>query len=301
MRYYFMIIKVEVSQNRLDKFLAENTDFSRSTIKKMIEEKLVFVNGVNVKANYKVKENDVIKYNELPEESYDVLPVNIPIEIIYEDEDVLVVNKPSGMVVHPAPGHYDDTLVNALLYHIKDLSLINGVKRPGIVHRIDKETSGLLMVAKNDVAHKSLVEQLMDKTVSRKYVAIVHGIIPHDRGRINAPIGRDPRSRMLMTTIENGKEAVTHFDVLKRFADFSLIECRLETGRTHQIRVHMKYIGYPLLGDPQYGRRRDDFTHGQYLHAKSLGFYHPVTDEWLEFECDEPDVFKAKLKELEQS
>lgn len=286
------------SQIRLDKYLTEETEFSRATVKKMIEESLVTVNGSVVKANYKMKEDDVIEYFELPEVSLDIVPSDIPISIVYEDEDVLVVNKASGMVVHPAPGHHDDTLVNALLYHVKDLSTINGVKRPGIVHRIDKDTSGLLMVAKNDVAHASLVQQLQDKTVERKYIALVHGVIPHDKGRINAPIGRDPKNRLNMTVLHGGKEAVTHFEVLQRFDKYTLIECRLETGRTHQIRVHLKYIGYPLAGDPQYGRKKDDFSWGQYLHAKTLGFQHPTRDEWIDFTAEIPSEFYTKLDEI---
>lgn len=293
-----MIISVEKDKIRLDKYLAEELDFSRSTIQKMITEGLVIVNGEVAKANYKVKVNDEIEYFELPEENVDILPVDIPINIVYEDQDVIVVNKETGMVVHPANGHYDDTLVNALLFHIKDLSLINGVRRPGIVHRIDKDTSGLLMIAKNDNAHQSLVSQLQDKTVERKYITLVHGVIPHDYGKINAPIGRDPKDRKKMTTIEGGKEAVTHFKVLDRFDEFTLVECRLETGRTHQIRVHLKYIGYPVVGDPMYGRRKVIGNDGQFLHAKTLGFDHPVTNEYMEFDSELPAFFKDFLEEI---
>ncbi len=294
------MIKINEEKNnvRVDKYLAEVLDFSRSTIQKMIAEQLVTVNGEVVKANYKLKTNDEVEYSELPEENIEVLPVDIPIEIVYEDEDVIVVNKESGMVVHPAHGHYDDTLVNALLFHIKDLSTINGVKRPGIVHRIDKETSGLLMIAKNDLAHQSLSSQLQDKLVERKYVTLVHGIIPHEFGKINAPIGRDANDRKKMATVEGGKEAVTHFKVLERFEEFTLVECRLETGRTHQIRVHMKFAGFPVVGDPIYGRRKVIGKDGQFLHAQTLGFDHPRTDEYMEFESELPEFFTKFLENL---
>lgn len=216
----------------------------------------------------------------------------------YEDHDVIVVNKPRGMVVHPAPGHLSGTLVNGILAHCKDLSGINGVMRPGIVHRIDKDTSGLLMIAKNDVAHESLVEQLVNKTVTRKYQAIVHGIIPHDYGTIEAPIGRDKNDRQKMAVVDNGKHAVTHFRVIERYKDYTHVECVLETGRTHQIRVHMKYIGYPLAGDPKYGPRKTLENDGQVLHAGILGFIHPRTKEYLEFEAPLPDDFKQILELL---
>jgi 23S rRNA pseudouridine1911/1915/1917 synthase len=220
------------------------------------------------------------------------------LEIYYEDADVLVVNKPRGMVVHPAPGHTSGTLVNGLMHHCTDLSGINGVMRPGIVHRIDKDTSGLLMVAKNDMAHESLVNQLVAKTVTRRYKAIVHGVIPHDKGTIDAPIARDKKERQSMTVDENGKHAVTHFQVLERFKDFTLVECRLETGRTHQIRVHMKYIGYPLAGDPKYGPKKTLDMNGQALHAGILGFDHPRTGEYIQFEAPIPEVFEETLNIL---
>ncbi|MEE3307571.1 RluA family pseudouridine synthase, partial [Sharpea azabuensis] len=230
-----------------------------------------------------------------------IAPENIPLDVVYEDHDVIVVNKPSGMIVHPSAGIYSGTLVNALLYHCDDLSSINGVNRPGIVHRIDKETSGLLMVAKNDKAHRSLSAQLEEHSVIRRYVALVHGVIPHNKGRIVAPIGRDPDDRQKMAvTDKNAKEAITNFTVLERFDDMTLIECRLETGRTHQIRVHMQYIGYPVYGDPKYGRRSDDTSHGQYLHAKILGFKHPTTGEQMLFEAKLPDYFEEKIEELRQ-
>ncbi len=291
---------VEEKGIRIDKYLTETLDFSRSTIKKMITDGYVLVNGESVKANYKIKLGEEITYEELPEEEIDILPVELPLNIVYEDEDVIIVNKDTGMVVHPANGHYNDTLVNALLFHIKDLSLINGVKRPGIVHRIDKDTSGLLMVAKNDKAHQSLVAQLQDKTVERIYITLVHGVIPHEYGKINAPIGRDPKDRKKMTAIEGGKEAVTHFRVIERFEDFTLLECRLETGRTHQIRAHLKYIGYPVVGDPMYGRRKVIGKDGQFLHAKTLGFDHPRTDEYIEFDSELPEFFSSFLEDIRE-
>ena len=242
----------EQKSERIDKFVAEvNSEWSRSQVQQWIKDAVVTVNGKSVKGNYKVKGNDEITVTIPEPEELDIQPEDMNLEIYYEDADVLVVNKPRGMVVHPAPGHTKGTLVNGLMHHCTDLSGINGVMRPGIVHRIDKDTSGLLMVAKNDMAHESLVNQLVAKTVTRRYKAIVHGVIPHDKGIIDAPIGRDKKERQSMTVDENGKNAVTHFQVLERFKDFTLVECRLETGRTHQIRVHMKYIGYPLAGDPK--------------------------------------------------
>jgi 23S rRNA pseudouridine1911/1915/1917 synthase len=222
------------------------------------------------------------------------------LEIVYEDEDVVVVNKPQGMVVHPSAGHPNGTLVNGLLYQIKNLSTINDVVRPGIVHRIDKDTSGLLMVAKNDRAHESLAQQLKDKTSLRKYVALVHGEIPHEKGRIEAPIGRSKVNRKMQAVIEGGKSAVTHFEVLKRFEGYTLIELQLETGRTHQIRVHMNYIGYPVAGDPLYGPKKTLKGNGQFLHAKLLGFEHPTTGENIVFEAPLPEIFKKTLKQLQE-
>ena len=287
---------------RLDKVIALNMEeLSRTMIQEMISKGLVSVNGKVAKASYKTKLNDQIEITIENNNELDVEPENIPLKIIYEDKDVIVVDKPTGMIVHPSPGIIKGTLVNALLYHCKDLSGINGVNRPGIVHRIDKETSGLLMIAKNDIAHRSLSNQLKTHSVTRRYVALVHGIIPHVQGKIDAPIGRNPNDRQSMTvTRTNSKNAVTNFTVIKRYKSMSLIECRLETGRTHQIRVHMSYIGYPVYGDPKYGRRKDDFTHGQFLHAKKLGFIHPVTQKYMEFESELPDYFKAKLDELEE-
>lgn len=287
---------------RLDKFIKDNTDnLSREYIQKLIDEGYVLVNGKDVtKCSYKTALNDEIIVSFKETEDLNVEPQNIPLDIVYEDKDVIVINKPQGMVVHPAPGNYKNTLVNALLYHCKDLSSINGVKRPGIVHRIDKDTSGLLMVAKNDYAHNFLAEQLKDKTASRTYVALVHGIVHVKKGIINAPIGRDPKSRVKMAVVKDGKEAITEFTVLKYYKDFTLIECKLKTGRTHQIRVHMDYIGYPLVGDPLYGRRKLKYGNKQYLHAKELSFIHPTTKERVTFTTELPEYFTKFLNELEK-
>lgn len=289
----------EQKSERIDKFVAEiNSEWSRSQVQQWIKDAVVTVNGKSVKGNYKVKGNDEITVTIPEPEELDIQPEDMNLEVYYEDADVLVVNKPRGMVVHPRPGHTKGTLVNGLMHHCTDLSGINGVMRPGIVHRIDKDTSGLLMVAKNDMAHESLVNQLVAKTVTRRYKAIVHGVIPHDKGTIDAPIGRDKKERQSMTVDENGKNAVTHFQVLERFKDFTLVECRLETGRTHQIRVHMKYIGYPLAGDPKYGPKKTLDMNGQALHAGILGFDHPRSGEYIEFEAPIPEVFEEALNIL---
>ena len=226
---------------------------------------------------------------------------DIPLDIIYEDADVAVVNKPQGMVVHPSAGHTSGTLVNALMYHVKDLSSINGVVRPGIVHRIDKDTSGLLMIAKNDKAHNALAAELKDKKSLRKYVAIVHGNLPNDRGVIEAPIGRSDKDRKKQAVTAKGKPAVTRFTVLERFGNYTLVELQLETGRTHQIRVHMAYIGHPVAGDPLYGPRKTLKGHGQFLHAKTLGFTHPTTGKLVEFTAEEPIIFKETLEKLRKA
>lgn len=287
---------------RIDKVLTkELTGFSRTQIQTLISQQNVKVNQNIIKASYKIEAHDIIDVHIPEPENMDILPENIPLDIIYEDSDVIVVNKSSGMIVHPSVGIYSGTLVNALLYHCQDLSGINGVTRPGIVHRIDKETSGLLMVAKNDMAHQSLSEQLQNHTVTRRYIALVHGLIPHEFGRIEAPIGRDPKDRQKMTcTDKNAKDAITNFKVIEKYDDMTLVECRLETGRTHQIRVHMQYIGHPVYGDPQYGYQRDDHTYGQYLHAKVLGFIHPRTHEEMYFESELPHYFQEKIDELKR-
>lgn len=284
---------------RIDKVLSQElVDYSRSQIQQWLKDERVMVNGTTVKANYKVKAGDQVTI-AVPEPTVlELTPENIPLEIVYEDEDVAVVNKPQGMVVHPSAGHPNGTLVNALLFHMQNLSSINDVIRPGIVHRIDKDTSGLLMIAKNDFAHESLAKQLKEKTSLRKYVALVHGVIPHEKGVIDAPIGRSKTDRKMQAVIEEGKPAVTHFQVLERFADFTLVELQLETGRTHQIRVHMKYIGYPLAGDPVYGPKKTLPGKGQFLHAQVLGFEHPHTGEFLTFTAPLPEVFQKTLEKL---
>ena len=298
------IIRINISEDlvgkRLDKVVFDvvSNNYSRTQVQKLIDEEYIVVNGESKPANYRVRLGDNIMMTEPEPVTYDVEPINLNLEIVYEDEYVAVVNKPSGLAVHPANTLREPTLVHGLMYQIKDLSGIGGVLRPGIVHRIDKDTSGLLMVAKNDLAHESLVKQLKDKTVTRRYVALVYGNFDHTIGKIDAPIGRDPNGRLRMAVVEDGKNAVTHFRILERFDGFSLIECRLETGRTHQIRVHMAYIGHPLVGDPLYGPKKIIGENGQYLHAQVLGFNHPKTNEYLEFNAPLPDYFEEKLKEL---
>ena len=294
-------LTITAQNGRLDKILNEQlVDYSRSQIQQWLKEGLVSDSATKqvLKANYKVKQAMEVLI-QLPEvKELELTPENIPLEIVYEDKDVAVINKPQGMVVHPSAGHPNGTLVNALLYHLKDLSTINDVIRPGIVHRIDKDTSGLLMIAKNDIAHEKLAEQLKEKTSLRKYIALVHGVIPHDKGTITAPIGRSKQDRKKQAVVEEGKHAVTHFTVLERFNEYTLIELKLETGRTHQIRVHMQYIGYPLAGDPVYGPRKTLKGHGQFLHAQTLGFTHPASGEWLECSAPLPEIFEQTLANL---
>lgn len=297
-----IIITNEDQGKRLDALLKTKLDdISRTDIQNRLKSGHILVNQSQVKPNYKVKTGDEIEFFEREDVESDIVPENLNLDIVYEDEDVAVVNKPRGMVVHPAAGHASGTLVNGLMYQLDQLSGINGELRPGIVHRIDMDTSGLLMVAKNDIAHRSLVEQLMAKTVTRKYTALVHGVIPHNLGTIEAPIGRNPKERQEMAVVDDGKDAVTHFNVIERFKDFTLVECVLETGRTHQIRVHMKYIGYPLAGDPKYGPRKTIETDGQLLHAGIIGFKHPKTGEYLEFQADLPEYFRDILKDLKRT
>ncbi len=295
-----IVVREEQIGERIDKLISGAAgQFSRSQIQQLMKDGHIEVNDAPAKANYKCKPGDKITIVVPELVPLEVRAEEVPLEIYYEDSDVIVVNKPKGMVVHPAVGHVSGTLVNALLFHCKDLSGINGILRPGIVHRIDKDTSGLLMVAKNDTAHVGLVTQLQEKTVTRKYQAIVHGEILHDTGTVEAPIGRDKHDRQAMTvTNENARDAVTHFHVLERFSGFTHIECQLETGRTHQIRVHMKYIGYPIAGDPKYGPRKTLELEGQALHAGVLGFVHPRTGEYLEFTAPLPQYFQETLAQL---
>ncbi len=287
-----IIINNSENNKRIDLYLIDKIDMSRSKIQDKLKKGEILVNEKQVKSSYILKENDVISFNIEEKIDTDIEPENIPLDIVYEDNDVIVVNKKNGMVVHPAPGNNHGTLVNALLYHSKNLSKVNGEFRPGIVHRIDAYTTGLLMVAKNDRAHEILAKQLEEKTTTRKYVALVWGVIEHDTGTIDAPIGRDEKDRKKMAvTSLNSKKAITHFRVLERYKNASLIELQLETGRTHQIRVHMNYIGYPVVNDPVYGRRKLINNDGQCLHAKTLGFVHPTTGKYMEFISELPDKF----------
>lgn len=282
---------------RLDKYLTEQlVPFSRSRIQMLFAKGAITVNGKLGKANYKVKNDDVIEVMIEDEQEANAQPEAMDLDIVYEDEDVIVINKPKGMVVHPSPGNEAHTLVNGLLYHCKDLSGINGVLRPGIVHRIDKDTSGLLVAAKNDRAHQLLAEQLKDKTMNRRYYALVHGVMPHDHGTIDAPIGRDEKDRQKMAvTAHNSKPAITHFQVIERFAQHTLLECSLETGRTHQIRVHMAYIGHPLLGDWLYGAEDRELFPRQALHSQSLSLTHPVTGQKMIFSSELPEDMSSFL------
>ncbi|MGL5150791.1 MAG: RluA family pseudouridine synthase [Clostridium sp.] len=297
-----MIFTIDESFNgeRIDKYLTRVLEGkSRSFLQGIIENGNVKVNNKVVKSNYKLKSYDEVSV-DLPEPIHlTVEPENIPLEIIYEDKDVIVVNKPQGMVVHPAPGNYTGTLVNALMYHCKDLSSINGIVRPGIVHRIDKDTTGVLVVAKNDEAHNKLSAQLKDHSMKREYYALVEGKAGKDEGTIDRPLARSKKERLKIAIMPEGRRAVTHYYVLERFRTTSLIKCVLETGRTHQIRVHMASIGYPLVGDPLYGFAKTKFrTDGQMLHAKTLGFIHPTTNEYMEFTTELPTYFNELLENL---
>ncbi len=294
-----VIIDDSLAKIRLDKALVNILNKSRSYALKCIEEGKILVNGKIEKPSYVLKLKDEITYDLLDEKPLDLEAKNLELDIVYEDEDVAVVNKPKGMVVHPGAGTLDDTLVHGLLYELDDLSTINGVIRPGIVHRIDKDTTGLLMIAKNDLAAKSLTEQLKNHSCKRRYQALVYGTFVENKGKINAPISRDIDDRKKMAVNKDGKTAITHFKVIKRFKDFTLIECELETGRTHQIRVHLSYIGHPIVGDKVYGRRKVIGDQGQFLHAKIIGFHHPRTNEWMEFDSNLPDYFTEFLNNLE--
>jgi 23S rRNA pseudouridine1911/1915/1917 synthase len=295
-------VVVEETHNgvRIDKYLTEIlSDFSRSRVQQLIEEGYVEVNDLETKSNYKVKTGDIVSAEWPEDEALEVEAEEMDLDILYEDSDIIVINKPKGMVVHPGAGNPSHTLVNGLLAHCKDLSGINGVLRPGIVHRIDKDTSGCLVVAKNDLAHQVLSEQLSSKTMRRTYLALVHGVLNHNVGTIEAPIGRDKNDRQKMTVTSIGsRPAVTHFKVIQRYEKMTLVECQLETGRTHQIRVHFQYIGYPIVGDPKYSIKHTLETQGQCLHAYKIEFRHPRTDELMQFSAEMPDVFKKVLEEL---
>lgn len=300
---FYFVITEEMEEERVDKCLSELIDsLSRSYIQKLLSEGKITINNIPVKSSYRVKADDKVKVILPPAVTPDIVPENIPLDILYEDEDVIVVNKPKGMVVHPAPGHYSGTLVNALLAHCgHDLSGINGVLRPGIVHRIDKDTTGSVIVCKNDRAHACIAQQLKDHAITRKYHAIVQGNLKEETGTIHTLIGRHPGDRKKMAVVKNGgKEAVTHYKVLKHFEKYTYIECQLETGRTHQIRVHMAYLGYPLLGDIVYGSGKNCPYHleGQTLHAKILGFQHPVTKKYIETDAPLPAYFIRLLARL---
>lgn len=285
---------------RLDVFIASKfEDKTRSYIQGIIEGETVSVNGKCRKSNYKLKLSDTVILNIPEAVELNIKAEEIPIDVLYEDSDVIIINKPQDMVVHPAPGNYTGTLVNALLNHCKDLSGINGIIRPGIVHRIDKDTSGAIIVAKNDNAHNALAKQFKDHTITRSYLAIVEGVIKTDEGTIDMPIGRHPKDRIKMAVVESGKRAVTHYKVVERFTSHTLVECNLETGRTHQIRVHMAKIGHPLVGDLIYGYKRQSFNlKGQALHAKKLGFIHPSTNEYMEFQSHIPAYFEKLITKL---
>ena len=286
------IVFDEEISSRIDSYLSNKLDYSRSKIVKMISDGTILVNNKQVKNSYSLKKDDIITVGEYIEEEMNIEPEDIPLDIVYEDDDVMVINKPNGMVVHPAVGNNHGTLVNALLYYSKNLSDINGEFRPGIVHRIDAYTTGLLMIAKNNKAHEILADELSKKETTRRYIALVWGVINEDTATIDAPIGRDinDRKKMAVTSI-NSKDAVTHLKVLERYKEATLIELQLETGRTHQIRVHMNYIGHPVVNDPVYGKRKIIDETGQCLHAFQLGFIHPTTHKYMEFKCDTPKCF----------
>jgi 23S rRNA pseudouridine1911/1915/1917 synthase len=295
-----VVVGSEAVGERLDRYLAgQLKEMSRSRIQALINDGKVFVNNKGVKSNYKLREQDRIEVNVPKPEQLEVKAQAIKLDILFEDEDIIVVNKPQGMVVHPAAGNYEGTLVNALLHHCKDLSGINGVLRPGIVHRIDKDTSGILVAAKNDFAHRRLARQLKEHTVKRIYYALVHGVVQEPAGIIEAPIGRDPKDRKRMAVIYTGKEAITKYWVIETFRNYSFLKLQLKTGRTHQIRVHMSYLGHPVVGDPKYGPTKSHFNlEGQALHAATLGFNHPRSGEYMEFNAPLPDTIQLILHKL---
>lgn len=293
-----LVVETEAVGERIDKYICENTDISRSFAEELLENGSCLVNGSKCKKNYRVKAGDVVEITFPDMEEPEILPENIPLDIVYEDSDLLVVNKPKGMVVHPAAGHYTGTLVNALMYHCKDsLSGINGVIRPGIVHRIDKDTSGLLIVAKNDTAHNGLAEQIKAHSFTRRYEAVVLGGIK-ENGTVNAPIARHKTDRKKMAVTPDGREAITHYEVIENYGKYTHLRLILETGRTHQIRVHMSYIGHPVAGDPVYGDGKPKWLEGQCLHAREIGFIHPITGKELFFTSPLPEYFEKILKNI---
>lgn len=294
------IIVLTNEKERIDKYLSEELEYSRAYVQKLVNEKLIVVNNEPVKASYKVNENDEITILGDVEKEEDIVPENIPLDIVYEDDDCILINKPSGMVVHPGSGNFHGTLVNALLYYTKNLSDYNGIARPGIVHRIDKDTSGLILVAKNNTAHALLADDFAHKRIKRIYLALVKGVLKHNHITIDAPIGRDPNNRKKMcVTAQNSKRAVTHVDVIKRYHDYTLVKCELETGRTHQIRVHLAYIGYPVFNDPVYANKNAT-SFGQYLHSSEITFKSPITQKELHFTAPLPKEFQETLQKLDQ-
>ena len=291
---------VEVNDIRIDKYVTEHTNYSRNLVLNLLKSGNILVNDKIVKPSYKVHSKDIITIKDVKRATDEIIPWNYPLYIVYEDDDIIIVNKPSGMVVHPGAGNKDHTLVNALKYHTDKLSDINGIERLGIVHRIDKDTSGLIIVAKTNKAHEILGEYFKDHSIKREYIALLCGVLPHDTATIDAPIGRDEKNRLRMTvTPNNSKRAITHLQVLKRYKDYTLVKARLETGRTHQIRVHTKYIGYPVYNDPVYASKSEgDF--GQFLHSYSMEFIHPLTKEKMYFKREVPKYFKDFLDKLEK-
>lgn len=293
-------IKVISSGARIDKYLTEELDYSRTQVNKMLDAGMIVVNDEKVKPSYKVKINDIISILEEFHEESDVVPFKMDLDIIYEDEDIIVLNKPAGLVVHPGSGNTTNTLANGLMYYTKNLSDLNGVERPGIVHRLDKDTSGIMLVAKTNRAHQVLAEDFKSHDVKREYIALVCGVLPHNKAKIDAPIGRDVNARKKMcVTATNSKNAITHLQVLKRYKNNTLVSLNLETGRTHQIRVHMNYIGHPVFNDPVYGTQKLS-EYGQFLHSRTIDFVHPITKEKLHFSCPLPEYFEAYLKMLEE-
>ncbi len=293
-------IKVEKNYPRIDKYLAATLDESRAVISKMIEQKFILVNNQPTKSSKALKENDLITIKDGYQEEIDIIPTKMDLDIVYEDENVILINKPSGLTVHPGSGNYQNTLVNGLLYYTKNLSDVNGDERPGIVHRIDKDTTGLILVAKNNKAHQILAEDFKNKKVKREYIALLNGVFPHNQATIDAPIGRDEVNRKQMkVTDKNSKKAITHLTVLKRYKNYTLVKLNLDTGRTHQIRVHMQYIGYPVFNDPVYSNKKcSEF--GQFLHSTKISFTEPITKEKLEFEVPLPKEFQEYLDTLEE-